>query len=308
MFISVIIPVYNQLVQIKELIDSLENQTYPLGDFEVIISDDGSTDGTTQFLESYKGKLDLKSIIPTQKGSRAKARNNGLEIARGTHILFLDGDLTADKKLLEQHAFAHERHENSVFIGKVEPCHLQRNNILDWYRVSRGGQKLAKGKPIPARYFATNNASIPKTLISKSGKFNESYTSWGGEDTEMGYKLEKTGATFYYLSEALTFHNHKETLDSYKNKLAVFAKSGFIQLLKNCPEHASQGYPKLFLSRNILARFAMPIVFSSVLQRISEAIVKMKLHRKTAYLLYDYITYAEIYRNFRTQSKRIKLF
>jgi len=297
MFFSVIIPAYNQLGQIKALIASLEQQSCPLDVFEVIISDDGSTDGTVNFLENYQGKLKLKTVIPEHKGSRAKARNRGLDVATGTHILFLDGDLTADKRLLELHAKAQRNKENSVFIGKVEPCQLQQENMLDWYRVSRGGQKLPKGKAIPERYFATNNASLPRTLISKTGKFNESYTGWGGEDTELGYKLAKSGATFYYLSEALAFHNHEETLQSYKNKLATFAKTGLVQLLKNCPEHANSGYTKLFLSQNKLTKFGVSILFSQFFQHISELIVSMNPPRKFAYLLYDHITCSEIYKN-----------
>ncbi|MBL8025827.1 MAG: glycosyltransferase family 2 protein, partial [Fibrobacteres bacterium] len=134
------------MFQIQKLIASLEKQTLPLNMFETIISDDGSTDGTAEYLGNYKGALKLKSVIPTAKGSRAKARNSGLTIATGTHILFLDGDLEVHHNLVETHFNAHKKDRNAVYIGKVEPCSSQRNDILNWYRVSRGGQKIEPGK------------------------------------------------------------------------------------------------------------------------------------------------------------------
>lgn len=88
--ISVIIPVYNEEKYIQECMDSLLNQTYL--DFEIICVDDGSTDKSLQILQEY-AKLDSRVKILTQQNQYAGvARNNGLKIARGKYVIFLDAD------------------------------------------------------------------------------------------------------------------------------------------------------------------------------------------------------------------------
>jgi GT2 family glycosyltransferase len=146
------------------------------------------------------------------------------------------------------------------------------------------------------------------SLIKAVGLFNENYTSWGGEDTEMGYSLAKKGASFYYLYEAVAFHDHEESLEEYKSKLALFAQSGLYELLRNCPEHGSSGYLKLFRSGNILVKVILAILFSSHVQRVTEKIAPLLPARKLAYLMYDHVTYAVIYRNLaKTRNKLIYL-
>lgn len=88
--ISIIIPVYNEEKYLHECMDSLLKQTYE--NFEIICVDDGSTDMSLQILEKY-ARLDTRIRILTQQNQYAGvARNNGLKIARGKYVMFLDAD------------------------------------------------------------------------------------------------------------------------------------------------------------------------------------------------------------------------
>jgi glycosyltransferase involved in cell wall biosynthesis len=99
--VSVIIPTHNRKAFVQEAVDSVLAQTYE--DFELIVVDDGSTDGTGKVLKRYENRL--LYLYQANQGVSA-ARNNGLALAQGEFIAFLDSDdLWLPKKLAIQVAF-----------------------------------------------------------------------------------------------------------------------------------------------------------------------------------------------------------
>jgi glycosyltransferase involved in cell wall biosynthesis len=102
--VSVVIPAYNEATYIDRLLEALSEQSFK--DFEVIISDAESKDGTREVVESFKDKLDVKFIEAPPKGP-AFGRNQGAMLARGDWLLFLDADVDLNdpnfiKKVLTQ--------------------------------------------------------------------------------------------------------------------------------------------------------------------------------------------------------------
>lgn len=97
--VSVIIPTYNRREYVRLAIESALAQTYT--DFEIIVIDDGSTDGTGEALRAYDGRIHY--IFKANEGNAAAARNYGMSIARGEYIALLDSDdLWLPDKLLRQ--------------------------------------------------------------------------------------------------------------------------------------------------------------------------------------------------------------
>ena len=90
--VSVIIPAYNEMNTIKELLDSVKKQNIKGISFEIIVIDDGSTDGTKEFLKSNSDLYDLFLENSTNLG-KGGAVKNGLHHANGEYILFQDADL-----------------------------------------------------------------------------------------------------------------------------------------------------------------------------------------------------------------------
>src|SRR5215510_13897684 len=84
---SIIIPTYNRLPYLKKTLDSIWEQSFT--DFEVIVVDDGSTDGTADYLRELGGSVEL--LRQENRGPGA-ARNLGVMHARGEYIAFLDSD------------------------------------------------------------------------------------------------------------------------------------------------------------------------------------------------------------------------
>ena len=94
-FVSVIIPAYNGEAYLAEAVESTQRQNYhPL---EIIIVDDGSTDGTAQIATSFKGEV--RYMYQPNSGGPAAGRNRGLKMARGEVIAFLDQDALACQQI-----------------------------------------------------------------------------------------------------------------------------------------------------------------------------------------------------------------
>lgn len=88
--ISVIIPVYNVKEYLSECIESLINQTYPY--FEIILVDDGSTDGSQFICDEYSSNYEFIRVLHKENGGLSDARNKGLQYALGDFVIFVDSD------------------------------------------------------------------------------------------------------------------------------------------------------------------------------------------------------------------------
>lgn len=99
-FVSIIIPIYNNEKYLEKCIDSLVNQT--LSNIEIIAVNDGSTDSSLSIIENY-AKKDKRIVIVSQKNQgQSVARNQGIKIAKGEYIGFIDSDDWADTKMFER--------------------------------------------------------------------------------------------------------------------------------------------------------------------------------------------------------------
>lgn len=98
--ISIIIPIYNMQNYLKKCIESLLKQT--LKEFEVICIDDGSTDNSLEIINSYIAKDKRIKLISQQNQGQGVARNNGIDIAQGEYLVFLDPDDWLNEYALEK--------------------------------------------------------------------------------------------------------------------------------------------------------------------------------------------------------------
>lgn len=88
--ISIVIPVYNVEKYLRQCIDSVINQSYK--NIEIILINDGSTDGSGTICNSYLNKDKRVKVIHKQNGGASDSRNKGIDIAKGEYIIFLDSD------------------------------------------------------------------------------------------------------------------------------------------------------------------------------------------------------------------------
>ena len=106
MELSVVIPTMNKVSLLKQTLTALEAQELRPGvAWEVVVVNDGSTDGTGAFLDSFAANFKVPMVVVTPPGNvgRARARNQGARAAQGDWIVFLDDDIVAPPGLLLAH-------------------------------------------------------------------------------------------------------------------------------------------------------------------------------------------------------------
>lgn len=109
---SVVIPTYNRRHGVREAIDSVLAQTE--GDFEVVVVDDGSTDGTADVVREQYAEEPRVVVLTKPNGGTASARNHGIEAARGQAIAFLDSDDLYLPTFLERQLAALDAHPDAA--------------------------------------------------------------------------------------------------------------------------------------------------------------------------------------------------
>lgn len=98
--VSIIIPVYNASKTVKRLLDSIKIQT--LTDFEALLIDDGSTDGSAIILDEYSAADNRFKVVHKQNGGVSAARQIGIELAKGEYVIHADSDDWVDQTMLEE--------------------------------------------------------------------------------------------------------------------------------------------------------------------------------------------------------------
>lgn len=112
--VSIIVPVYNAELYLKETLDCLAKQTYL--NIEVLLIDDGSTDGSREICEEFAVKDSRFKYVWQENAGAGEARNNGMEMARGEFLMFLDADDLFEPQLVERLFEAIEKEKADVAI------------------------------------------------------------------------------------------------------------------------------------------------------------------------------------------------
>ncbi|MBQ8750501.1 MAG: glycosyltransferase [Alphaproteobacteria bacterium] len=134
--VSVLMPVYNVEKYLNRCLDSLYNQTFK--DFEIIAINDGSTDNSPKILEEYTKKDNRIKIITQENQGLSMARNNGLKLAKGEYIYFLDSDDAIHPQCLEiAYTYAKENNADLVCFDYEHSDGINYNyNLIDINKIS----------------------------------------------------------------------------------------------------------------------------------------------------------------------------
>jgi len=219
--VSVIIPTYNRKKLLKEAIDSVFAQTFK--DFEIIVSDDGSTDGTKELIEkAFKGKI---IFIKGNHQGVSHARNEAIKIAKGKYIAFLDDDDWWDEKFLEKTAQDIMKKDvigaftnyYKVYSSKVKEIGYKKGKvppIIDLNWIVRGS------------FIDPSIVIVDKETIVKAGLFDESLST--AEDWDMWLRMLRFGK-FAYIDELLVYKrvnsDFKIPYERWKNNCRVMDKT-----------------------------------------------------------------------------------
>ncbi|HEY2934237.1 MAG TPA: glycosyltransferase family 2 protein [Acidobacteriota bacterium] len=216
---SFVIPTFNRAEILRRCLNALEVQTSS-SEFEVIVVDDGSTDQTSDLLNSWhSNRFELRHFRQENK-KPAAARNLGVSYSRGHRILFLGDDIIASPEFLEQHVEAHRRHPDitAVLGYTVWSSELRITRFMK-YLGEEGWQfgysLIEDPENVPFNFFYTSNISLQRSLFDAIGPFDESFGTAGWEDTEYGYRLKQGGGKIVFQRTALAEHLHPTSFESF---------------------------------------------------------------------------------------------
>ena len=211
--ISVVIPTYRRLECVKKLLLALAQQTLPHAQFEVIVSIDGSDDGTRELVAQFapSAPYALQGLWQPNRG-RAAACNMGIRAAKGELIVLLDDDMDPMPAFLHSHLCAHAGHSNYGVIGAV-PFRLNRlSSRTEIYVGTKFNDHLVKlaqpGFSPQLRDFYSGNFSICRALLWEVGLFDEAFKLYGHEDLELSLRLQQAGVQLVYSAQAIAFQSY----------------------------------------------------------------------------------------------------
>jgi len=221
MILSVVVPTMNKVGLLERTLNALRGQDLGRPDpWEVVVVDDGSSDGTAAFLAglSFPGWPSLVVVRPSANVGRARARNLGARAAQGRWLVFIDDDIVAPPGLLAAHLALLDAHPGCGTIGHAVTDPGLVDSPHFHYLDTRGVARLHPG-PAPGRFFVTQNAAVPRQAFLNVGGFDENFSGYGFEDMEVAFRLEEqAGVGFWVLGVPVPVHVHHHTLDQYLAK------------------------------------------------------------------------------------------
>ena len=187
--VSIIISVYNDEEYVGSAIESALGQT--LDDIEVVVVDDGSTDGTPDVLKRYQGRI--VSLRQENCGAVAAVRNAGAATSRGRYLCFLDSDDTFLPERAELQArFLDEHADIGLCYGGWLEVGLESGNVLRDYSLARPERDL--GSDIFPPPFPVFSAMVRRNWFERVGGFDERFKCV--EDSDLWRRLWAEGCVF----------------------------------------------------------------------------------------------------------------
>ena len=187
LYISIIVPLYNKVNEVCRALDSIFAQT--IQDFELIIVDGGSTDGSLDIIKKYEKDARYHLIHQKSKGLPA-GRNEGIDAASGDLIAFLDADDQWCPTFLEKILSLHEKYPNAGLYATAYATsyesHIEKPRLADIPDAPWEGliASYFRSSALAFIYpFSPCCVAIPRTTFEKTGYFNPNLRT--GEDSEM---------------------------------------------------------------------------------------------------------------------------
>jgi glycosyltransferase involved in cell wall biosynthesis len=175
----------------------------------VVVVDDGSTDGTIDWLKSTQ--FPHVRLFSQEHLGPSAARNRGVEEARGDTIIFIDSDLVVTKVFLKSHAEALTHAQQGTSGDSIEDTPdrvFTYGRVINTCNFDNPTSEPYKLTDFSAAYFATGNVAIARHWLIKAGLFDTRFQLYGWEDLELGVRLKQLGLKLIKCPDAVGYHWH----------------------------------------------------------------------------------------------------
>ncbi len=229
---SVVIPTFNRLTALREVLEALDAQEGPR--FEVLVVNDGSSDGTTAWLDQRVAERRDASpalrVLHQQNQGPAVARNRGVTAARGRWVAFLGDDTVPSAGWLA----AHHRVQSGDLARSVRAAggcvgvigrtdwhdRMRRTPFLDYINeqgLQFGFALIEDEDNVPFNFFYTSNLSVDRDAMAAE-PFDAAFPFAAWEDVEAGYRLAAHGLRLLYRPAAHVAHDHPTDLERFAER------------------------------------------------------------------------------------------
>lgn len=219
---SVIVPVYNRIDEVEDLLQSLAKQSFT--DFETIIVEDGSTMPCEDIVKKFQNQIDVKYYFKDNEG-RSIARNHGIERASGDYFIFFDSDCVIpenyfeilDKRLKTTplDCFGGPDAAHSSFTPVQKAISFAMTSFLTTGGI-RGG-KIQLEKFVPRSF----NMGYSRKVYERVGGFREMFS----EDIDMSTRIRMAGFSIGLISDAEVYHKRRVDFGKFWRQVHVFGMS-----------------------------------------------------------------------------------
>lgn len=218
---SIIVPVYNRVDEVRDLIAGLERQT--LKNFELIIVEDGSSDPCGDVVGAARG-ITAKYYYKENEG-RSIARNYGMERAAGEYFIFFDSDCVIPDRYMEVLTRELDAEPSDCF-GGPDAAHASFSDTqkaINFAMTSflttggiRGG-KVSMEKFVPRTF----NTGFSREVYEKVGGFREMFS----EDIDMSTRIREAGFSIRLIRPAFVYHKRRVDFAKFLRQVYVFGMS-----------------------------------------------------------------------------------
>jgi len=223
--VSIIIPSYNRIESLLKAIESISRQTN--NGYEIIVVDDGSTDGTPEVL---KKEFNAVSVFSTKERlGPTHARNIGISRSSGEYLWFLDSDvILPDENMVDKMLDTFNAVPGIGSLGGEIVIHealMDRayGRQITWNAHTKRVVAFKNNGLVECDYLATCNCFTKKEFTDKIGGFDEQFI-FGAEDMDFGLKLRKIGLKNYVAHKVAVHHLHKN-VGRYENETRHYQKT-----------------------------------------------------------------------------------
>ena len=219
---SVIVPVYNRIDEVDDLLKSLASQTFT--DFEVVIVEDGSTAPCEDAVRRYADAVDVKYFYKSNEG-RSIARNYGMDRASGDYFIFFDSDCVIPSGYFEHLDKALASHPLDCFGGpdaahdSFTPTQKAINHSMTSFLTTGGirGGKVSLEKFTPRTF----NMGYSRRVYERVGGFREMFS----EDIDMSTRIRQAGFNIGLIHDAPVYHKRRVDFRKFLRQVYVFGMS-----------------------------------------------------------------------------------
>jgi len=237
---SVVIPAHNEKERLAATLDSIAAADFDMQALEVVVVDDGSTDGTYEMFRERSYPFDFR-IERVEYASQSRTTNEAIGLARGTYVLSSAQDILFEPTLLRKHLDRHEQSgsEDTVVLGYLPyPPQLEITPFM-FYLINGGFQfayfMIRDRQRVPPNFLYAPNFSVRRDVLERVGAFDERFP-YGCQDSDLGIRLVEAGARIVFEPEAVGYHNHPITIEQYCGRQRTIGKA-ILHLERKHPDY-----------------------------------------------------------------------